>query len=171
MAVGYQPEFQITPALLTRVEGIAALRERIQDATVQVPWIPALQKDARVRNAHSSTAIEGNPLTLEEVRQVEDRIDLFPAATRARREVLNSFAALHYIEKHAAKKRLTHEDVFKLHHIIAAQVMDQGQAGRYRMIRVRVGPHFPSPPEDVSGLMFDLLEWWNKESEALSPGL
>jgi len=171
VAVSYRPEFQITPALLTRVEAIAALRERIQDATVQVPWIPALQKDARARNAHSSTAIEGNPLTLEEVRQVEARVDLFPAATRARREVLNSFAALHYIEKHAAKKRLTHEDVFKLHHIIAAQVMDQGQAGRYRIIRVRVGPHFPPPPEDVSGLMFDLLEWWNKESEALSPVL
>ena len=38
MAVSYRPEFQITPALLTRVEAIAALRERIQDATVQVPW-------------------------------------------------------------------------------------------------------------------------------------
>jgi len=24
-------------------------------------------------------------------------------------------------------------------------------------------------PEDVSGLMFDLLEWWNKESTGLSP--
>ena len=37
-------------------------------AAVQVPWIPALQKDTRARNAHSSTAIEGNPLTLEQVR-------------------------------------------------------------------------------------------------------
>jgi len=48
--------------LLARVETIAALRERILGAAVQVPWIPALQKDTRARNTHSSTAIEGNPL-------------------------------------------------------------------------------------------------------------
>jgi Fic family protein len=61
--MSYQPQFQITPALLARVEAIAAVRERTQSATVQVAWIPALQKDTRARNAHSSTAIEGNPLT------------------------------------------------------------------------------------------------------------
>ncbi|MEK7874928.1 MAG: hypothetical protein AAB325_01910, partial [Pseudomonadota bacterium] len=65
--MNYQPQFTITPALLARVEAIAALRERIQGAAVQVAWIPALQKDTRTRNAHSSTAIEGNPLTLEQV--------------------------------------------------------------------------------------------------------
>ena len=70
--MSYEPHFTITAALLTRVESIAALRERIQNATVQVPWIPALQKDTRARNTHSSTAIEGNPLTLEEVRALEE---------------------------------------------------------------------------------------------------
>jgi len=54
--VSYQPLFTITPALLARVEQIAALRERILAATVEVPWIPALQKDTRTRNTHSSTA-------------------------------------------------------------------------------------------------------------------
>ncbi|MGH8761456.1 MAG: hypothetical protein ACREVW_18440, partial [Burkholderiales bacterium] len=66
--MGYQPGFTITAHLTRRLEEIAALREKIMGATIQVPWIPALQKDARVRNTHSSTAIEGNPLTLEEVR-------------------------------------------------------------------------------------------------------
>jgi Fic family protein len=153
------------------VEAIAAVRERIQSATVQVAWMPALQKDTRARNAHSSTAIEGNPLTLEEVRQVEARPELFPAASRARREVLNYFAALHHVEKHAVKKRLTHEDIFRLHAIIAGGVMDQGVAGRYRTMRVRVGPHVAPPPEEVSGLMFELLEWWNVEALVLSPVL
>ena len=58
--VSHQLQFTITPALLTRVEQIAALRERIQAATIEVPWIPGLQKDTRTRNTHSSTAIEGN---------------------------------------------------------------------------------------------------------------
>ncbi len=162
------PRFTITPALLARVEAITALRERIQGASVQVAWIPALQKDTRIRNAHSSTAIEGNPLTLEDVRAVEAGADL-PVAPRTQREVLNYFAALRHIEKHAKKKRLTHEDVLRLHAIMAGDVMDQGQAGRYRMIRVRVGNYFPPPPEEVSGLMLHLLEWWNRDSPSLSP--
>jgi cell filamentation protein, protein adenylyltransferase len=167
--VTYEPQFTITPALLRQTEAIAALRERIQGATVQVAWIHTLQKDSRVRNAHSSTAIEGNPLTLEQVRLVEANPELVPVETRARREVLNYFAALRYVEKHATKKRLFHQDVLRLHAIIAGEVMDQGEAGRYRMMRVRVGPYLPPPPEDVSGLMFELLEWWNKKTMELSP--
>ena len=37
--------------------------------------IPALQKDTRARNAHSSTAIEGNPLTLEQVAAASAAFD------------------------------------------------------------------------------------------------
>jgi len=168
--MSYEPRFTITPTLLARAEAIAGLRERVQGAAVQVAWIPALQKESRVRNVHSSTAIEGNPLTLEEVRAVEEGAEL-PVPTRARREVLNYFAALRSIEKQANKKRLTHEDVLRLHGLIAGHVMDQGEAGRYRTIRVRVGAHRPPPPEEVSGLMFELMEWWNKRSTVLSPVL
>ena len=162
VGVTYAPHFTITPSLLARVESIAALRERIMNAAVQVPWIPSLQKDTRARNTHSSTAIEGNPLTLDEVRALEEGA-VVPAAPRARREVLNYFAALRHVEKSAAKKRLGHEDIFRLHAIIAGEVMDQGEAGRYRNINVRVGAYVPPPHAAVSGLMFELLEWWNKE--------
>ncbi len=169
--MSYTPQFTITPALLSRVEGIAALRERILAATVQVPWIPALQKDTRTRNTHSSTAIEGNPLTLEQVRAVEEGRELPAVAARAQREVINYFAGLRFVEKNASTSPLRHEDLLALHRIIAGEVMDQGSAGRYRTIPVRVGRYSPPPPEDVSGLMFELLTWWNKESTHLSPTL
>jgi len=169
--MSYQPQFAITPAILSRVEKIAALRERILAATVQVQWIPALQKDTRTRNTHSSTAIEGNPLTLEQVRAVEEGRELPAVATRAKREVTNYFSGLSYVEKNATKNSLTHDDILALHRIIAGEVMDQGTAGRYRTIHVRVGRYTPPPPEDVSGLMFELLTWWNKESTKLSPVL
>ncbi|MCX5724602.1 MAG: Fic family protein [Nitrospirae bacterium] len=169
--MSYEPTFKITPALLARVEAIAATRERIMSATIALPWVPTLQKDSRARNVHSSTAIEGNPLTLEQVRAVEEGRELAGVGTRAQREVTNYFAALRHIEKQASKKALSHEDILTLHKILAGQVMDQGDAGRYRMIRVRVGPYSPPPPSEVSGLMFELLEWWNKKSAPLSPVL
>ena len=147
---------------------VRALRERIQGAAVQVAWIPALQKDTRARNAHSSTAIEGNPLTLEQVRAVEAG-EVLPVPARIHREVVNYFAALRYLEKHAAKKRLAHEDVLRLHGIVAGEVMDQGEAGRYRKIAVRVGRYVPPAPGDVSGLVMELPDWWNKKAAELSP--
>jgi Fic family protein len=169
--VSHQPQFIVTPVLLSRVERIAALRERILAATVQVRWIPALQKDTRMRNTHSSTAIEGNPLTLEQVRAVEEGRKLPAIAPRAEREVTNYSAALRFVEQNAGKNPITHGEILRLHKIIAGDVMDQGTAGKYRTIAVRVGRYLPPPPEDVSGLMFELLAWWNEEAPKLSPVL
>jgi Fic family protein len=169
--MAYEPQFTISPRLLSLVEMIAALRERIQGAAVELSWIPALQKDTRTRNVHASTAIEGNPLTLEQVRALEEGRDLVASDGRSSREVLNYFAGLRYVEKHAMKKSIRHEDLFELHRILADTVMDQGTAGSYRTISVRVGNHFPPAALDVSGLMFELLDWWNKKSVELSPVL
>ena len=167
----YEPQFTISARLLSLVETVAALRARIQGAAVELSWIPALQKDTRTRNVHASTAIEGNPLTLEQVRALEEGRELATSNQRSRREVLNYFAGLRYVEKQAAKKTIRHDDVFELHRILAEGVMDQGEAGRYRSIAVRVGRYVPPRPEDVSGLMFELLDWWNNQSRETSPVL
>lgn len=170
--MAYIPEYTITPLLLSHVERIAALRERILSAPVSLAWIPGLQKDTRSRNVHASTAIEGNPLTLEQVRALEEGRELANPGERSRREVLNYFAGLRHIEKRASQSpglRIVHEDIFELHRILAKGVMDQGTAGRYRSINVQVGTYRPPAHEKVSGYMFELLEWWNKESGKLSP--
>lgn len=166
--MSYVPHFTITPALLAEVEQVAALRERIQSAVVDLAWIPALQKDTRTRNTHASTAIEGNPLTLEQVRALEEGRELSASGERSKREVLNYFAGLRFVEKHADEARLGHEHLFELHRILAGQVMDQGEAGKYRVVQVRVGAYMPPPPAEVSGLMFELLDWWNSEAPKLS---
>ena len=167
--MSFNPVYTITPALLSEVEQIAALRERILAAAVQVPWIPALQKDTRIRNAHSSTAIEGNPLTLEQVRAIEEGREIPPLAQRPRREIANYFAGLRFVEKNAKRRAIGQAEVLKLHRIMAGKVMDQGKAGEYRTIRVKVGDYIAPRPEDVRPMMSDLLEWWDQEAATLSP--
>ncbi|HSW14310.1 MAG TPA: Fic family protein [Solimonas sp.] len=169
--MAYEPHFSVTPRLLGHAEEIAVLRERIMAASVQVSWIPALQRETRSRNVHASTAIEGNPLTLEQVRALEEGHPLSAPSERAKREVLNYFAGLRYVEKHVDIQNIRHDDLFELHLILAGDVMDQGQAGRYRTINVRVGNYVPPPPNEVSGLMFELLEWWTRDAPKLSPVL
>ncbi len=58
------------------------------------------QKDARARNTHSSTAIEGNPLTLEQVRELEEGRPLAAVAQRSQREVWEAIG----VSKQAATK-------------------------------------------------------------------
>jgi len=169
--MAYEPQFTITPVLLSEVEQAAALRERIQGAALDLAWIPALQKDTRSRNVHASTAIEGNPLTLEQVRALEEGRELSSPAARPQREILNYFAGLRYVEKNADKPIIRHAEVLKLHRILAEVVMDQGEAGKYRTISVQVGKYVPPRAADVSGLMFELLEWWNTRAPHLSPVL
>lgn len=167
--MGYQPLFTITPRLLALTESIAALRERILSASVRVAWVPGLQREARARTAHSSTAIEGNPLTLADVRALEEGRDLPGQSSRARREVLNYFAGLRYVEKNAGLKRIRHQNILRLHATIGGGVMDQGRAGQYRTIPVRVGRFVPPPASEVSGLMRELLEWWNLRAGDYTP--
>lgn len=104
--MAYKPQFTSSAHLLSLVEEIAVLRERIQGAAVSVSWIPAFQKDTRTRNGHASTAIEGNPLTLEQVRAFEEGRELAAADRRSSREVLNYFAGLRYVELAGFRQRV-----------------------------------------------------------------
>ena len=167
--MSYEPQFTITPILLAAVEEIARTRQRIEDASIELAWIPALQKDSRTRNVHASTAIEGNPLTLAEVRAIADDPDSPRSIPRSGREVVNYLAGLRYIEQHSADERITEQGLLGLHRILGNGVMDQGTEGEYRTIRVQVGPFRPADPAEVLTQMDELLEWWNGPSAVLTP--
>ncbi|MEK7858032.1 MAG: Fic family protein [Elusimicrobiota bacterium] len=165
--MAFEPVFQTTPHLLKVLEDISALNARIQSATVGVSWIPALQRDAAARQTHGSTAIEGNPLTLAEVKILAEGGHLPHAKPRAVQEVLNYFAALRFIEKNAQAKEVHVRDVLKLHSIIGQKgALDREPVGLFRPYQVRVGMHLPPKASEVPGLMSQLLEWLNGAGRA-----
>lgn len=167
--MSYEPHFTITPELVSTIEEIARLRQRIADASVDLEWIPVLQKDNCTRSAHATTAIEGNPLTLEEVRAISDGAELPVTSPRLMREVTNCLAGLRFVETQSARKRITHRDVLALHRVLTDGVMDQGEAGAYRNRYVSVGDHLSPDPADVPKMVSELLKWWNGPSAVLSP--
>lgn len=163
----YNPSFQTTPHLLKVLEEIATLNARIRSATVGVGWVPSLQKDATARQAHGSTAIEGNPLTLAEVKILAEGGNLPHAKPHAIQEVLNYFAALRFVEKNAKTREIHIRDVLKLHSIIGQKgVLDREPIGFLRPYAVQVGDHLPPPAKEVPGLMSDLLAWINSSGRA-----
>jgi Fic family protein len=76
---------------------------------------------------------------------------------------------LRFVEKNAQRSAVTHAEILTLHRIMAAAVMDQGTAGRYRTIRVKVGGYVAPSPEKVHPLMSALLMWWNIGATRISP--
>jgi Fic family protein len=167
--MSYKPLFTVTPHLLRMIEEVAAVRERILGATVQVSWMPALRLEARVRNTHSSTAIEGNPLTLDEVRELAAGRPLATASERSRQEVLNYFAGLRYLETHASRGAVSVSNILRLHRIISAGAIDQGVPGLFRKMAVTVGHYRPPEAKDVPRLVEEMVDWWNGPSASWSP--
>ncbi len=161
----YEPRFTITSETLRRLEAIQALHTRIQDASIHLTALPLIQKDAVVHSAHGSSAIEGNPLTLEEARTALDGKDVPTATRRSLQEIRNSASAIKYIQRHSSAKLIRESDVFKIHTLLGAgHALDRGPVGAYRTYGVRVGNHIAPHAEDVPHYMRELLDWLNRRA-------
>ena len=169
----YKPIFRITPRLLKLISLSSELKTWINGALIDVNWLPKLQNDAAVRLAHSSTAIEGNPLTLAEVEAIA-RGEATGAHEKSKKEVLNYLSALRCIGKQNNRKAFGESDLLRLHRLITKDLIKNG--GKYKNKQNRVINHrghtvyIPPPPEKVPDLTRKLLGWLNsKESKELHP--
>src|SRR3990170_3958157 len=93
MAGMYKPRFDISQELLRLVTLATEIRVWINSAVGDVSWLPILQRETAARLAHSSTAIEGNPLTLAEVVAIA-RGEEIGAKTTDKQEILNALAPI-----------------------------------------------------------------------------
>jgi Fic family protein len=165
------PQFKITPRLLSLLTAITELKAWIVSSTVDVPWLMALQRDTAARLAHSSTAIEGNPLSLGQVQGLS-RGDKVQAEERSRHEVLNYFKALAWIEKESAGARFTEKKLFSLHRMITQGLMSQDQIGRYKSKQNLVvdgqgkAVYIPPKPAECARLTRELAAWMNQSHQA-----
>jgi len=165
--MAFNPAYKVTAHMLQLIEKIAILKTKIESATISVPWIPSLSRDALSRTARSSTAIEGNPLTLKEVQILADGGDVPGIKDRHKHEVLNYLASLRFISDHVDKKIISEKDILRLHRIIGKNALDREPLGEYRPYEVSVGNYQPPLPDDVPSLMADLLEWLNGTGQKL----
>lgn len=173
----YRPRFQITPTLLRLVAEASEIKAWIAHAAVDVAWLPAVQRDTALRLAHSSTAIEGNPLTLHEVEILARDPAVRASTSTAEREVLNHLAALRWAWSRPANSAIDERSLLRLHRVLVAGTLREGEAaGRYKIRPNRVVDHrgvtvyVPPPPGQAGPLTRDLLDWiGGNESRGLHP--
>ena len=106
----FSPNFQYTDKIVRNLTLIAEARAIILNASLVPKWEVTLRRDALLRSAHSSTAIEGNPLSLEEVTDLAAGRDIM-VRRRDRQEVLNYLEALEKVPELSKKVPFSSEDI------------------------------------------------------------
>jgi Fic family protein len=161
----YVPLFKITPYLLNLTDEASALRTWIELAPLQLSWLPIMQKESRSRNAHFSTSIEGNQLSLAQVKAA-DRGEKSGAPLTQAQEVENYLKAMSWIERHA-KTTISEATVFELHRLITKDLLPEEKRGRYKfkqnyIVDERgIKRHTPTSPQETPRLTRELLAWLN----------
>lgn len=160
----YKPVFEITPELLHLIAEAAELKMWIHHTVVDVTWLPVLQKETAARLAHSSTAIEGNPLTLPEVEAIA-RGEEIGVLQKDKQEVLNYLAAMRWIWQRKSNMMIKERDVLHLHKLLTQKILTDEQTGRYKTRQNRVVDgrgitvYTPPSPSQARPLTAQLLSW------------
>ena len=166
----YKPNFKYTNKIVRLLTRISAAREVILNSPLIPRWEVALRREAIIHNAHSSTSIEGNRLSLEQVSDLAQGREVM-ATRKDKKEVLNYLNALEDIGKLTKGSSVDEKDILNIHRRVTEDTLDNpDDCGTYRNRYVIVanrftGEVFFKPPknEDVPRLMKDLLKWINSE--------
>ncbi|MBU0686977.1 MAG: Fic family protein [Candidatus Margulisbacteria bacterium] len=161
----YQPKYRITPYLLNLIGEASALRSWIEEASLKVAWLPIIQRESRAKAAHSSTAIEGNPLTLSQVEAV-DRGEPVGVPQEYEMEVANYLKVMRWIGKYA-RSPMKVPAILKLHKILMRNLMNDEKCGKYKdkqnyvIDEKKIRIYTPPSPKQTPGLVKDLVNWLN----------
>ncbi|MCX6347043.1 MAG: Fic family protein [Actinobacteria bacterium] len=164
----FKPNFKYSNKIVKNLTTIAEARVVIQSSVLITKWEISLRREALLKSAHSSTAIEGNQLSLEEVSLLQQGREIM-ASRKDRQEVLNYLDALNKLNDFAAKNPFNIIDFLKIHKIVTKDTLDNpSDEGKLRDRRVYVGNIYtgevifePPPVNQVSILVKDFLDWFN----------
>jgi len=166
----FRPNFRYTDKIVKNLTFIAEARAIILNAPLVPKWEVSLRRDAVLRSAHSSTAIEGNRLSFEQVSDLARGREVM-AARRDKQEVLNYLGALERIPEFAGRSPFTRDDLLEIHKTITKDTLENPKyEGALRDRQVVVVDRAtgevvfnPPPTEEVLKLVDELLEWINSE--------
>ena len=163
----FEPNFNYDDKIVKNLTFISHSQGIIMSAPFIPNWEVSLRKEAILRSAHSSTAIEGNPLTMEEVSALANGRDIM-ARRKDKAEVLNYLETLDRIPDFGSRDLFTLNDLLELHKVLTNNTLDQIEdegALRNRQNRVANGYgetiYMPPPTEEVPALIKDFLTWFN----------
>src|SRR4030042_4992702 len=172
----YTPKFTINNEILANIGLIEAAREVVENAPLIPLYETRFVNDAILRTVHHGTHVEGNYLTLNEVKKTIEGETIF-ARGRDIQEVINSRNVLAYIEQqekeHSGRRKYDESLLKKIDGLTCQRILSDEELGQYRKAQVILKNSFTGevsfrPPTalEVPFLMEDFFDWLNS-GEAL----
>ncbi|RZB38487.1 MAG: hypothetical protein SRB2_00235 [Desulfobacteraceae bacterium Eth-SRB2] len=150
----------------------------LNETIVDLPILPKMSSQLEPEIMYSSisgtAAIEGNPITEEDVKRIAEGQDIEEYTKKDKQEIINlikAYSLLSDIDSTENPYMLTEELICELHKIITDQVPDEHNIpGQYRNGIVYVGNKahggIYTPPkilEDIKNLMKEFISWINSD--------
>ena len=167
----FNPNYKITNKILNHLTEITLARDVIEKARLVPKWEVSLRKDAVIHGAHSSTHIEGNSISLEEVSQLAIGREI-SAIRKDKQEVLNYLDILSNLEDYVPKNKFTKEWLLKIHKLLVKKTLNNlADEGSFRDRQVVVGrkesngrtvvTFTPPKTDEVPELIQEFFDWLN----------
>lgn len=163
----FRPNFSYNDRIVNNLLEIHSIKDFIVNAPLVVEMEVSLKKDALLKSAHHSTAIEGNPLTLNQVSKLAKGIKI-NAKRKAKQEVLNYLKVLENLDKYSENGKITENTILQLHEDITHYTLEYTYLeGHYRTVPVHVvnkkGETVFTPPSvnRINKYMRNFVEWIN----------
>lgn len=164
----YTPPFEISNEMLQKVSDIMEKIGKL-DSYSNLDKTPYLRKQTKINSIHSSVAIENNPLSLEEVKDVING-KLVVGEQKDIQEVKNAYKTYEMLKD---INPYSIDDLKKVHGVMTFLVEDV--SGEFRTTPEGVFDEngnciFVCPKGDrVNILMNDLFEWLNENKDTIHP--
>jgi len=157
---------------MNRFAAIDELKDRLDGfRPLDAAIVANLREDLIVRWTYHSNAIEGNTLTLRETKVALEGITVGGKSLVEHLEAVNHRDAILLLEEIVeGNEPLDERTIRSLHHLILRGIND-GNAGRYRTVNVRISGADHMPPDQllVPELMEKFIAWYRDEAASLHP--
>ena len=153
-----KPPFEITNSILDEIAEIAELVGRVS-AAAGLSANPTLRRTNRIRSIYSSLAIEQNTLSLEQVTAVLNgkRVIAPPKDIAEVKNAYEIYERMDSLDPYSA------EDLLSAHAVMTRGLVEESGCFRSKPVGLvdKQGNvlHFGTLPDDVPGLVKELLEW------------
>ena len=166
----YTPYFNITPKVTKYIEAIGMVFGYFRSVQLPDSYRRELVSKVTAETVHSSTAIEGNTLTAQQVVDVLSGKSIY-AQNIDIQEVLNYNHALSFAESSVRESNfsVTQQTIRQINRLILKDIRED-IAGVYRTKQVFVGDYWPPEHYKVSAMMDNFVAWINRPTPLdLSP--
>jgi len=172
----WQPTYHISPKLLENIKKVAVLSADLNRRSIPQVVLVELEQRATTLSAHTSTAIEGNPLPLTEVKKI---LKTRPGHLRdSEREVINYNTVLQRMHSGLREGSLAFslQTILDIHADIMAGLLEPYHCGRLRQEPVVVNNprsgetiYWPPDHKDAEPLMQSLVAFITEHQARLDP--